>query len=110
MATEKLDHLSLPIKTGFSEKFLLGIAHPSRIHRARQNALNIKPTIFHSNRTTGWGKIDRESPLRSFNSGTDVLTGRSGRNIDNHTGVNPQRTIRIINQDINSAIPPFRGL
>ena len=48
----------------------------------------IQPTIFHFKQSTKQGNSDwNHSPIGSLNSGIDVP--RSGRNIDNRTGMNP---------------------
>ena len=53
---------------------------------------NIQPTIFHTKKMTRTGKSDRKYfPIGNLNSGIDVP--RSGRNIDNRTGINPQGPI-----------------
>ena len=41
-----------PIETLDSEDLLVGIAHPFRIHGARQNDMAIQPAIVHSNQET----------------------------------------------------------
>ena len=52
----------------------------------------IQPTIIHSKQATGLGKSDQNHfPIRSLNSGIHVP--RSGRYIDNCTGMNPQGPI-----------------
>ena len=97
LVTEQPAQVLLKVKTGGYEKFLVGIAHPFRNHRARWNEPNIQPTILHSNQDTGWGHSDQEYyPLRSLKSGTDIISVGYGRNIDTHTWVNPQGTIRTV--------------
>ena len=51
-----------------------------------------QPTIVHLKQATGPGHNERNHfPIRIFNSGIDVP--RSGRNIDNHTGMKPKGPI-----------------
>ena len=68
------------------------------------NDLTIKPTTVHSNKSTRRGNSNRDySPLGSLDSGTDVKSRGSGRNIDKHTGVNTQGPIGTIIPESNSA-------
>ena len=83
----------LPIKNVGSEEFSVGIAHPFGSHKACRNGPTIQTTIPQSNQVTRWGHSDWEfPPLGILKSGTDVKSGIFGRNINNHTGVNPQDT------------------
>ena len=69
-----MKQFSLPIKTIESEEFSVGIVHPFRSHVARRNYPTIQPTIAHPNQVTGWGHSDRDFPIGSLKSGTDVIT------------------------------------
>ena len=55
LVTEQLDQVLFTIKTGRSEKFSVGIAHPFNTHREIWNAPNIQPTIVKSNQSTKMG-------------------------------------------------------
>ena len=62
----------------------------------------IQPTIIHFKQVTGPGHSDpNHFPIKSLNIGTDVP--RSGRNIDNHTRMNPQGPIVNINPESNGS-------
>ena len=81
--------ITLPTEIGGSAKLSVGIANPFRTHTANWTDSTIQPTIVHSKKATGLGHRDGEFfPLGSLDSVTDVP--RSGRNFDNHTGINPQ--------------------
>ena len=70
---EQLAQLFLPIETGGSDKFLVGIAHLFRTHRENPNDPTILPTIAQSNQATGWVHSDQNYfPLESLKSVTDV--------------------------------------
>ena len=61
---EQLYQVLLLTEIGGSVKFLVGIAHPFRIHRANWNDPTIRPTIVHSNQVKIWVNSDRDySPL-----------------------------------------------
>ena len=109
---EQLAQVLLPIKTGGYENFSVGIAHPSRSHRASQNESTIQPTIMHSNQPTGLGHSDWEYyPLGIFRNGTDFRSGGSGRSIDNRTGTKLLEPTRTIILEINSKRRfPFRAM
>ena len=73
---------------------LVGIVNLFRNHTANQTEPTIQPTIVHYNQATVTGHSDWEYlPLRILDSGTDVRSRGSGKNIDNHAGVNPQGPI-----------------
>ena len=73
---------------GESVKYSMGIANPFRTDTENQREPTIKPTIVQFKQETGPGHIYRNHfPLRILDSGTDIT--RYGRNIDNHTGMNP---------------------
>ena len=82
---------------------MVGITHPFRSHKACCNGPTIQTTIPQSNQVTRWGHSDWEFPLGILKSGTDVKSGIFGRNINNHTGVNPQDTPKTTSPDINRA-------
>ena len=64
------------------------IANTLRTDTENWMDLTIQPTIFHLNQATGPGHNERNHfPIGCLNSGIDVP--RSGRNIDNPTGMNP---------------------
>ena len=101
MGTEQPAQVSLPTEIVGSVKFLVGIAHPFRTHTFNRNESTIQPTIIHSNQSTIPGHSDRYySPLGILDIGTGVP--RSGRNIDNRTGVNPQGHIGTTISEFNS--------
>ena len=67
----------------------MGIANPFTTDTENRKDPTIQPTIVHFNQATVPGHSDwNHFLLSSLYSGTDVL--RSGRNIDNCTGMNPQ--------------------
>ena len=107
-----MNHFFLSIGTVEYEDLLVVITHPFRSHISYCNNPYIKPTIVHLNQATGWGHNDHEYfTLRSFDIGTAVQSGLSGRNIDNRTGVNLKGTIGTIITDIESKrISPFKDL
>ena len=94
---EQPSQVLFPTEIEGSVKLSVGIVHPFRTHTVNRNDPTIKPTIIHSNQSTGPVHIDQDySPLGNFYSGTYILIGGSGRNIDSCTGVNPQGTIKTI--------------
>ena len=69
-------------------RVFVSIVDTLRTDTANQTDLTIQPTIFHLNQATGPGHNERNHfPIGGLNSGIDVP--RSGRNIDNPTGMNP---------------------
>ena len=73
LITEQPDQVSFLMKAGGSEKFLAGIVHPFRNHKASPNELIIQPTINKSNQSTIQGHSDwYYFPLGSLKSGTYV--------------------------------------
>ena len=72
-------------------KLSVVVANPFRNHKANRKKPTIQPTIVHFNQATVPGHSDWDYfPLGSLDSGTDVPI--SGRNIYNHTGMNPTDT------------------
>ena len=67
----------------------VSIAEKLRTDTANRNDPTIKKTTVHLNKATGPGRSDRNHfPIGSLNSGITIT--RSGRNIYNNTGMNPQ--------------------
>ena len=93
MGTEQTGQISLPTtEIRRSIKHLMGIANPIRTDTENLMDSTIQPTIVQLNWATATGHIDQNhSLLGTLDSGTDVP--RSGRNIDNHTEMNPQGPI-----------------
>ena len=89
--TEQPAEVLLLIKNGGSKKLLVEIAHPFRTHREIWNDPIIQLTVIPSNQATRWVQSDQDYlPFRSLKVRTDVQSRRSGQNIDNRTGLNPQ--------------------
>ena len=83
------DKVLLPTEIGGSVKLSIGIMNPFRTHTVNQTDPAIQKITVWSNLETEPGHSDWEYfPLESLESGTDVP--RSGRNIDNRTGMNSQ--------------------
>ena len=77
---------------GGSVKYFMSIENPFRTNTENWMDPIIQPTLLQFNQATGLGHSDwYYFPLGSLNSGTDVP--RSGRNICNRSGVNPQGPI-----------------
>ena len=77
---------------GGSVKYSMGIENPFRTDTENCTDPTIKPTAVHFNQATKLGHIDwKHFLLGSLDSGTYVT--RYGRNIDNHTEMNPQTPI-----------------
>ena len=85
--TEKPVQIFLDTEIGES----VSIANTIRSYTVNRMDPSIQPTIFHLKKVTGPGHSYRNHFLfGSLNRGIDVP--RSGRNIDNCTGMNPQVT------------------
>ena len=83
----------MPItEIGGAVKHSMGIAHLFKADTSNKRDPTIKPTILHFSQDTGPGHIDWNNfPIRILNRVIDVP--RSGQNIDNRTGMNPQGPI-----------------
>ena len=100
--TGMADQVLLNNEIGVYVKLSVGIANPFRNNTENWADHTIKPTIVHFNQYTGPGNSDWDLyPLGSLDSGTDVT--RSGRNIDNRTGMNPKGPIVTTILESNSA-------
>ena len=80
----------------------MGIVNPFRNDTENLTDPTIEPTIYRFNQATRLGHSDQNNyPLGSLDSDTDL--SRSGRNIDNRTGMNPHGTIVTTTQESNRA-------
>ena len=100
--TEQPAQVLLPTEIGGSVQFSVGIVNQFRTHKSNRTGPTIQQTIVQSKKATGPGQSDWEYfPLTSLDSGTDVP--RSGNNIHNRTGMNPQGSIVTMIPYSNSA-------
>ena len=86
---------------GGSVKYFMSIENPFRTNTENWMDPIIQPTLLQFNQATGLGHSDRNQfPLGSLDSGTYV--SRSGRNINNRTGMNSQGPITAMIPESNS--------
>ena len=90
---EKTAQILVPTtEIGESIKYSMGISNPFRADTLNRTDPTIQPTTAHCNQAAGLGHSDKNHfPLVILDSGTDVP--KSGWNIDNRTGINPQGPI-----------------
>ena len=102
-STEQPDQISLlTTEIGGSIQYFMGILNPYRNNTENRTDPTIQPTSIHFNQSTLPGHSDCDHlPLGNFYSGTDVL--RSGRNVDNQTGMKQQGLIMTTIPESNRA-------